>query len=59
MPDSENNSILAMFADDARPKCFGRINDFNDCMSLRNDLDELYRCSNYKKRYKALINVMK
>ena len=36
-----------MFADDA--KCFQRIVDINDCMSLQNDLDKLYRWSKYWK----------
>ena len=47
MPDSAKNSILAMFADDV--KCFRRIVDINDCMSLQNDLDELYQWSKYWK----------
>ena len=47
MPDSAKNSILAMFADDA--KRFRRIVDINDCMSLQNDLDELYQWSKYWK----------
>ena len=41
MPDSAKNSILAMFADDA--KCFRRIVNIDDCISLQKDLDELYR----------------
>ena len=36
-----------MFADDA--KCFRRHVDINDCMSLQNDLDKLYRWSKYCK----------
>ena len=47
MPDSAKKSILAMFADDA--KCFRRIVDISDCMSLQNDFDELYRWSKYWK----------
>ena len=58
MPDSAKKSILAMFADDA--KCFLRIVDINDCMSLQNDLNELYRWSKYwKLNFNCLkINVM-
>ena len=47
MPDSAKNSILAMFADDA--KCFRRIVNIDDCIALQKDLDELYRWSNYWK----------
>ena len=47
MPDSAKNSILAMFADDA--KCFRRIVNIDDCIALEKDLDELYRWSNYWK----------
>ena len=45
MPDSAKNSILAMFADDA--KFFRRIVNIDDCIALQKDLDELYRWSNF------------
>ena len=44
-PDSAKNSILAIFADDA--KCFRRIVNIDDCIALQKDLDELYRWSIY------------
>ena len=47
MPDtnSAKNSILAIIADDT--KCFRRTVYINGCMSLQNDLDDLYRFSKY------------
>ena len=36
-----------MFADN--DKCFRRIVDINDCMTLQNELNELYRWSKYWK----------
>ena len=47
MPDSAKNSILAMFADDA--KCFRRIVNIDNCIALQKDLDELHRWANYWK----------
>ena len=49
MPDTDSakNSILTIIADDT--KCFRRTVYIKGCMSLQNDLDDLYRFSKYWK----------
>ena len=43
MPDCTEHSILSFFADDA--KCFGIINNIEDCEQLQRDLNNLYEWS--------------
>ena len=40
MPDVVTNSLIVMFADDA--KCFKVIDSLIDCIVFQNDLDSLY-----------------